>query len=109
MCKMSKLYDLSSTYNLQNVFRFQAHEAQRLQAQQKEAMRILAEQKLVAQQQKILQQQPFVQDTSSVNFCFKFYSKNFNDLRYPFYYRFQCTWIHSTVPFWLKSTKYSYN
>lgn len=52
---------------LTNVYRFQAHEAQRLQAQQKEAMRILAEQKLVAQQQKILQQQPFVQDTSSVN------------------------------------------
>lgn len=50
-----------------NVYRFQAHEAQRLQAQQKEAMRILAEQKIVAQQQKILQQQPFVQDTSSVN------------------------------------------
>ncbi|KAG4068746.1 hypothetical protein HA402_002437 [Bradysia odoriphaga] len=42
-----------------------AHEAQRLQAQQKEAMRIQAEQKLVAQQQKILQQQPFVQDTTS--------------------------------------------
>ncbi|KAJ6637523.1 hypothetical protein Bhyg_10254 [Pseudolycoriella hygida] len=44
-----------------------AHEAQRLQAQQKEAMRILTEQKLVTQQQKILQQQPFVQDTSGTS------------------------------------------
>ena len=43
-------------------------EAQRLQAQTHEQLRIQAEQKLISQQQKILQHQPFVQDQQVCSF-----------------------------------------